>query len=259
MRTTIVVPVYNEKNRLDLVRFQSFADKHPGIEFLFVDDGSSDHSAEHIESFLGARTSSSRLVRQSPNQGKGAAIRLGVLTALQGTPDYIGYWDADLATPLESIPEFLTLFTEKEDAYLVMGSRVKLLGRDIERQTWRHYLGRVFATCASLVLKLPVYDTQCGAKIFKVQEQTQRVFQNPFLSRWLFDVELLARFLCEGKRSAKGIYELPLQRWHDIKGSKVNAMAYIRSALDLWKIHRKYGKALGGPNTTTANLDEQTP
>ena len=128
---------------------------------------------------------------------------------------------------------------------VVMGSRVKLLGRDIERKTMRHYLGRVFATCASMVLSLPVYDTQCGAKLFRNTRGTRWAFRAPFLSRWLFDVELLARLGLLGRRrpaydTHRCVYEKPLPEWRDVAGSKIKLRDWVKAAWELARIGCRY-------------------
>jgi hypothetical protein len=132
----------------------------------------------------------------------------------------IGYWDADLATPLAEIDGMVARLAE-DAVILVIGSRVRMLGQDIRRSALRHCIGRAFATVASLQLRLPVYDTQCGAKIFRVTPATIAVFSRPFRLRWCFDVELLARFDALGLPGA--CVEHPVSRWTDVGASKLNA------------------------------------
>jgi hypothetical protein len=124
---------------------------------------------------------------------------------------------------------------------------VQLLGRDIRRSAVRHYLGRVFATCASRTLRLPVYDTQCGAKMFRVSPRMLTVFSRPFLSRWVFDVEILARMvrggLCDRRSNDDvPVCELPLRAWRDVQGSKLRGRDFVRAAWELLQIYRKYGR-----------------
>src|SRR5262249_27231448 len=127
------------------------------------------------------------------NVGKAEAVRAGVLRALDRGAAYVGFWDADLATPLAVVNEFRARLAARCELELVMGARIALLGRRIARRALRHYAGRAFATGASLALALPVYDTQCGAKLWRVLPHTRELFERPFAGRWTFDVELLAR------------------------------------------------------------------
>jgi hypothetical protein len=155
----------------------------------------------------------------------------------------VGFWDADLATPLSAIGDLQSVLLADPEVDVVLGSRVKLLGRNIDRRAGRHYLGRAFATCAALVLGLEVYDTQCGAKLFRVTPDLENVLAQPFCSRWIFDVELLARFLKlrPGDSETKNkIYEFPLYSWRDVPGSKIRLRDFFRSAIDLYKIRKRY-------------------
>jgi hypothetical protein len=124
-----------------------------------------------------------------------------------------------------------------------MGSRVQLLGHAIQRRHGRHYLGRVFATCASLSLGLPVYDTQCGAKLFRHTPALVSALAAPFTSRWVFDVELLARLVCPRPGitaiAMERIREEPLLSWTDIPGSKLRPAAALRCGLDLLRLGLK--------------------
>ena len=136
-----------------------------------------------------------------------------------------GFWDADLATPLEQIVDLAAVLLADPKLLMVFGARVRLLGRNIQRQPVRHYLGRCFATTASTLLRLPIYDTQCGAKLFRITPELGVVLADPFQSRWIFDVELLARFMARHRGAPDAvrdrIYEYPLpgvDRCSRIKG-----------------------------------------
>jgi dolichyl-phosphate beta-glucosyltransferase len=158
--------------------------------------------------------------------------------------DAVGFWDADLAAPLDALLGFIGVLARKPSVDMVLGSRVQLLGRRIRRKVTRHYLGRVFATLASLTLRLPVYDTQCGAKLFRVTPALKQVFAEPFLSKWVFDVEILARFLqldqLDSRYLESAIYEFALEQWSDVAGSKVKPGDFFTAMLDLVRIRRAY-------------------
>jgi len=241
----LVVPCFNEGARLDIEAFRGFAIGNPWIRIVFVDDGSSDDTLEVLQQLQRGYEDRMTILPSKPNHGKAEAVRLGVLLALdQFHPSIVGFWDADLATPLDAIPRFMQVFDARAGIEMVFGSRVKLLGRDVRRRALRHYLGRIFATVVSTMLQLPIYDTQCGAKLFRVEPETRAIFADPFLSRWVFDVEIIARYLkfhnCDTERMAKIIYEYPLETWVDIAGSKVRPRDFLTALADIIRIRRKY-------------------
>jgi glycosyltransferase involved in cell wall biosynthesis len=245
--TIIVVPCYNEATRLSVDSFREFAAANPGIRFLFVNDGSTDDTSIVLESLAATEPHRFEHLDQEQNYGKAETVRVGMLHALQQGPRYAGYWDADLATPLREIPRFIEVLESHPQRDVCFGSRVRLLGREIERNPLRHYLGRMFATVASIVLDLPVYDTQCGAKLFRASNATEALFIDRFCVNWTFDVELIARVqghrLRDGLTSAAdSIYELPLDQWHDVAGSKVHASDFFKGLFEIVRIHSKYGR-----------------
>lgn len=248
MRTSsvaLVIPCYNEEARLDARALCEARLEGRSLELVLVDDGSRDGTRAVLASIARDRPGV-RVVALEHNAGKAEAVRRGVLDALGRSPDAVGFWDADLATPLSELPAFVDVLDSQPDAEIVIGSRVKLMGRVIERHAWRHYSGRVFATAASLALDLPVYDTQCGAKLFRATPLLARVFERPFLARWIFDVEVIARFMALDPRGPehvmRSLIELPLARWVDVHGSKVKARDFLRAALDLALIRRTYAR-----------------
>ena len=240
-RVAIVVPCYNEGRRLPVVQFEEFI-KNSEVDFLFVDDGSRDNTRDVLAALKTVCPDRVTPIHQAENRGKAETVRHGICSALDRDFEFVGFWDADLATPLDEIPEFLAVFAERPELDMVFGSRVKLLGRHVERKAHRHYLGRVFATFVSTMLGLPIYDSQCGAKIFRVRPNTRALFERPFLSRWVFDVEILARYLSQvGLRSAiAGIYELPLHTWVDVGGSKLKATDFFVAFRDVLRIRWAY-------------------
>jgi dolichyl-phosphate beta-glucosyltransferase len=241
----IVVPCYNEEKRLDVARFGKFTSSPHNVTFLFVDDGSTDGTLPLLESLKASDPTKFTVMNLQQNQGKAEAVRRGLLAGIDSQPNYVGFWDADLATPLDAIPEFLDLAESRPDLEIIFGARVKLLGRRIERRPARHYLGRAFATAVSAVLGLAVYDTQCGAKLFRASSSINALFQRPFQSRWIFDVEILARFIHtrRGKqlpRADQVIYEFPLMEWRDVPGSKLRSSDFVRAVWELARIYNRY-------------------
>jgi hypothetical protein len=124
----------------------------------------------------------------------------------------------------------------------VLGSRIQRLGARVERSPLRHYAGRLFASLASIVLRLPVYDTQCGAKMFRGTNELAYAFAEPFLSKWIFDVEVIARLQRAAAPASlsQRLFELPLREWRDVAGSKLSTSRGAAAFLELWRIYRKY-------------------
>lgn len=238
-RAIIVIPCYNEANRLDCNSLKHFTAAADDLRLLFVDDGSTDDTWTILEDLPGLR------LRLPRNSGKGEAVRQGILEATRHEPRYVGFWDADLSTPLDTIPELVDFLESRPDLQMVFGARVKLVGRTIERSEVRHYLGRVMATFVSMLLGLKVYDTQCGAKLFRVTPETMDLFARPFITRWLFDVEILARWIQSSRRGERPpieqvLYEYPLMHWVHVGGSKLKPRDYVIALTDLLRIGREY-------------------
>jgi dolichyl-phosphate beta-glucosyltransferase len=240
MRTQIVVPCYNEERRFRATAFDDYLAAHDDVGFVLVNDGSVDGTLGILLELQRRWSDRIQVIDQQPNQGKAEAVRAGMIHAAHAGADYIGYFDADLATPLAAIEEFVAILDRTARIDIVLGARVALLGRDIRRRSIRHYLGRVFATAASLVLAVPVYDTQCGAKLLRARTALSAgLFDRPFGSRWIFDVELIARYLT-GSGSQEGLYEQPLREWTDVGESTVKARDFLRAGGEMAAIYREY-------------------
>ena len=238
MNSCLVIPCYNEAPRLKGEALLAFLEQRPDFTLLLVDDGSQDATWARIEE-LTKKHSRLKGLRLSHNQGKAEAVRQGTLQALQ-SPDlkFVGYFDADLATPLAEADRMLRYFHDHPAYQIILGSRLKKLGNKIQRLASRHVLGRIFATVVSSMLRLPVYDTQCGAKLFRAPK-ARELFAKPFVSPWFFDVELLARHQL-GNGRADEVFEMPLKEWTHVPGSKLRAKDYLSVPFELFKIWRTY-------------------
>ncbi len=244
-RAIVVVPCFNEAKRLNMRAIQDFGRRTERVELLFVNDGSRDETLELLEHLQQANPRRFSFLHLAQNGGKAEAVRQGVLWAVRSGADYVGYWDADLATPLVDIEPFCRVLDGKPRVEVVIGTRIRLLGHAIERRALRRLLGRVFAKSASLALGVRVFDTQCGAKLFRVTPRLVELFARPFLARWIFDVEILARMKLA--RRAAGLpplgetmYEFPLDSWRDVAGSSVKSSDFVKAVFEMARIYWTY-------------------
>lgn len=259
----IIIPCYNEATRLPADVFLAYVRRVPDVRFCFVDDGSTDNTRTVLEKLQAQHPDRIEALILPQNQGKAGAVRAGMLHySRTGGPrtgesqpgltdsngeqsfDYLGFFDADLATPLDAIADLADSLNVNPNLDLVMGSRIKYLGVDIRRNTFRHYAGRIIATLISNILKLPVYDTQCGAKLFR-RGVVSTLFEEPFISPWLFDVELLARLIRHHGRAnvQQHVAERPLRQWIEQSDSRIQPAYYIKLWYELYRIQRTYRNA----------------
>lgn len=231
----LTIPCYNEAARLDVDEVARLLEDRR-VDALLVNDGSTDRTAELLADIATRHGARVRVLDLSPNGGKGEAVRRGMLDALSRGSEVVGYLDADFATPPRELTRLLDAL-EESDAKVVLGARIARLGAVVERNPARHYLGRVFATAASTVLDLAVYDTQCGAKLFRDTPALREALAEPFRSRWAFDVELIGRLTAASDPLTKEHFlEVPLGEWRDKRGSKLAGPAMLKAGADVLKL-----------------------
>jgi glycosyltransferase involved in cell wall biosynthesis len=195
------------------------------ISILVSDDGSGTESARSLERLIDSERSRTgakpdRLrppLLTSRNRGKGHAVYAGWRTATDC--EWLAFVDADGAVTVREINRAWAHLTRAENASdVLIGSRVAKLGRNVERTLYRHVSGRIFATIATLLSGLHVYDSQCGLKFIRAS-----VFQEiaPFITaeRFSFDMELLMLAAAAGHR----IEEFPID-WRHVSGGKVSVL-----------------------------------
>ena len=251
-RTCIIVPCYNEEQRLPVLEFRDFLGRPGAVGLLFVNDGSLDGTGKVIDGLMRQFPDRARTLHLERNVGKAEAVRQGILEAVREKAfSHVGYFDADLSTPLDEV-EHLLGAAGKTGAAMAFGARVKRLGIRLDRSGLRHYVGRVFATEASMLLGLPVYDTQCGAKLFQTSLAGE-LFKAPFLSRWFFDVEIFFRMIAFYGRDKveRAAIEVPLDNWIEKGDTKVQWTDFLKAPFELLRIARYYRqRAAKGPGVS---------
>ena len=239
MNTTLIIPCYNEARRLRTADIIQFLDQNKDFRCLMVNDGSQDDTATLLASMHEQKPDQCQWIDLPKNVGKAEAVRQGVLRALASGTTYIGYWDADLATPLESAVEFRRALIRHPHLQMIIGSRLRLSGHAIRRSSRRALLGAVFAKIANATLGMSFHDTQCGAKLFRNSELTACVFQADFQGKWTFDLEVLLRLRQATEKRVKLheiIKEFVVEAWRDVPGSKINSKEIFRIGKELAKL-----------------------
>lgn len=239
LELAIVIPCYNEGQRLNIELFHDFITHTKGVQLLFVNDGSRDNTLEILRLLETSYPQQVTLIDLLKNEGKAEAVRHGMKHAIKLEVEKVGYLDADLSTSLEEC--YLLSKHVQTKTPFVFGSRIMKIDNRIERKWYRFLLGRLVATVISKMLRIKVYDTQCGCKIF-TRTTAQILFQEHFLSKWLFDVELFYRMIkfIGRPQVALQVKEIPLQQWIDTADSRIEFSYGFFLWLDLIKIYRHY-------------------
>jgi glycosyltransferase involved in cell wall biosynthesis len=219
----LVVPAYRESARLPPYLRELVAVLAPApfkTEILVVDDGSSpdEHQkllhALTLGSFGSCHVAAPLLL--PVNQGKGHAILHGWRSAREAA--WFGFLDADGAIPSYEVLRLLDMARSLDAPHppCLWASRIRLLGRKIDRTLTRHLLGRMFATLVSKAIDLPVYDTQCGFKLIphSCYQKIAPLLEEP---RFCFDIELLLAVCHAGS----AVLEIPID-WRDVPGGQVH-------------------------------------
>jgi glycosyltransferase involved in cell wall biosynthesis len=239
-----IIPCFNEYERLSVDEFSDFIQQCRDVRFCFVNDASTDRTIELLDKLKKKHPDRVLIVNLAKNGGKAEAVRHGVLYLKKyGLSGFVAFLDADLSAPLSELLRLFKIIKE-ERLLFTFGSRVATYGSNIQRNPFRHYVGRVFATLASMTLNMVVYDTQCGLKVFQ-SDVANLLFKKPFVSRWLFDVEIIMRLkmMYKSVNLFKIMKEVPIYNWVEKGNSKLRLYDMILTPFVLIRIRHHYRKA----------------
>jgi dolichyl-phosphate beta-glucosyltransferase len=241
----IIVPCYNEEKRFPYQPFLSFAQNNPEVLLCFVNDGSKDKTLSVLKGIQTECPHNICVYDCPQNGGKAEAVRQGMVHIYKNFDvTMLGFLDADLATTPE---EWLQMAKYKEQYPqfgAIVGSRIQRLGAAINRDDSRSLFSSIIKKFIRVILKTPFQDTQCGAKIFQ-RDLVPFLFRQPFMTPWLFDVEIFLRLQKKfGKTSLqKGVLEFPLMNWTEVGDSRLKLKDTIKIPMQLLKLHYQYNIA----------------
>ena len=245
--TSVIIPCYNEAERLNVEQFVKFANAQKHIKLVFVDDGSKDNTIATLTDILKAAPDTVDILVMKDNMGKAEAVRNGLSFAAERGDTFIAFLDADLATPLDAILDFISVANRLPEINVVFGSRCGGMGRRVYRKFSRKLVSLICAFLGRLATGLPIRDTQCGAKLFRNTPEFRRSLSEPFKAGWLFDVELFLRISEPGVSQTRKFFEFPVIQWTEIPGSKIKFQDILKSGIKMlhlifsqWKIRRRF-------------------
>lgn len=228
-KLSIVVPLYNESQRLieGLEAIRDYMDARDfSCETIVVDDGSTDDTVRLVQEHIG-QDKRFRLVTYQRNQGKGYAVKKGMLEAVG---EVRLFTDIDMSVPIDRADDFLKKVEEGND--IVIGTRKSQMSNVIIHQPkYREILGEGYRRFVRILFAPGISDFTCGFKAFSAQAAT-KVFSASLIKRWSFDTELL--FLA--RRWGLSILEVPVS-WTNSPATKVNLILDVaRSGFELFMI-----------------------
>lgn len=237
----VVIPCYNEEERLSSQEFKDFAHKNLGYHLCFVNDGSTDDTLRVLEALQEGHEENISIYNCAKNGGKAEAVRQGMLHLEKDAQfDYIGFLDADLSTDFRDFDDLVHTL-EQSDFKIVSGSRMSRMGANITKESARKLISMTINMIIRTILQMPFNDTQCGAKIME-RDIVKMLFSKPFITKWLFDVEIFIRMRkFYGKQEVRQyICEQPLKRWIHADGSKLSMKDSVKIVGQLAKIAIAY-------------------
>ncbi|KGO85820.1 hypothetical protein Q765_14440 [Flavobacterium rivuli WB 3.3-2 = DSM 21788] len=235
-KIAIIIPCYNEEKRIKKELVVSLL-AQSSVDVYLANDGSTDNTIIVLEDIVKDFNERCFIFNYKQNRGKATTIYNAANELIsKDIYSHIGYFDADFSTP---VPEMLKMLKElyRKPEFFITGCRVKLLNTNIDRKLYRHIIGRIIVTLVNFRFKLGVYDTQCGAKIFPVSI-AKTAFNKPFLTSWLFDMEIFIR-LKNNDLMFNG-REFPLRNWTDVEGSKLGWKTAFKILKEMYILTTNY-------------------
>ena len=239
-RIALFIPCYNEEKRIKLDSFLKFIKENDyKIDFYFINDGSDDETNTLITNTL-LVLQNVFLITLYENHGKGNALRAGILQNVKKPYKYIGFIDADLDIPLNQVLRLFDILEKNSTATIAISYRSFLQENGIFNLRCLASIVVKFTANQLLSFKPPLKDTQCGCKLFK-SEIASKLFEEKFISEWLFDIELFFRLkINQGLEARDTISEVAVLNLQKSKMSKIKTIQGLKIIKQFYRIYEYY-------------------
>lgn len=244
IKLSVVLPAYNEEGRnlvKTLEKVEGFLSSQDyESEVIVVNDGSKDQTVKVVNDWINRQSKIKfKLVSYETNQGKGYAVKTGMLAA---KGEWRLFMDADSSTDILEIEKLFDFQAQssklKTQSYqVIIGSRYLRKDSIKEKQPlFRRLISRGGNLLVKILLGLKLTDTQCGFKLFSAKA-VEEVFPLQTVNRWGFDMEILAI----AKKKGYKIKEVPVD-WYNAGDSRVSTKMTFATLKELWAIRKRMGK-----------------
>lgn len=239
-RRSVVIPYFNELKRFPLDLFIKHTKEMSNTAFVLVDDGSTDGLTPMIVELLKIhRLDNVTIIVQKQNLGKASSLHTGFTFSLSMHCSEIGFLDADFSTSIEELVQLFDIMSFT-DSDAVIRTRQSASDNTVESELYRLIAGKIFAAFVRLYFRINLLDTQCGAKVFKVNKTLLNSLQQPIINPWLYDLQLILPIIY-----SKGLVtEVRLKKWINGPESKFNTHKGLHALFKLRQIKIAVNKSI---------------
>jgi len=241
-RNALIIPCYNEASRIDFNAYGEFLQANPNYDICFVNDGSTDNTAEVLTEMTRKFPNQAIVLDKLQNAGKAEAVRSGMNFMVDHDAyDSLGFLDADLSTGFVEYKHLVNELNENRALEMTFGSRKMGNDENIKRPPFRRFASFAFGQVIRAIVRLPIKDTQCGAKAFS-SRMVRHCFKDSFTSRWLFDIEIFIRLRAYNNTNNQmnSYKEIALNGWEHVEGSKITLKDSLAMPTQLLQIAFNY-------------------
>ena len=235
MKTTIIIPTYNEAGNLPKLLTALFDLPLTDLRVLVVDDNSSDGTGQIADEFARTHPNRVTVMHRAGKLGLGSAYIQGSTELLKGNSDAIGQMDADFSHDPHKV---LELVAALETCDVAVGSRY-VPGGSLDKNWpfWRKWLSTFGNYYARTILRLPIHDTTAGFRLWRRETLAAMPLERVRSNGYVFQVEMAYTAHKLGFQFKEVPIYFAERSWGH---SKMSFRIQMEAALRVWALPHQY-------------------